>query len=108
MDANPVRGVRSIAFGRDRDGTQYLLASSEQHLALMRIPAGWSGEPLESRLIPSTSRMAVRKMLLTDLDQDGWIDAVVGLSGESASGLVLWGPLSETFDAYAAAAKTID
>lgn len=107
-DGAPVRGVRSIAVGLDRHGNQLMLAASETDLALMQIPQGWSGEPVESRLVSFARREGIRRMLMTDVDGDGHLDAVIGLTGAADSGLLLWGPLPETFDAYDAAGKTIN
>jgi hypothetical protein len=107
-DAKGVKGIRSIAFGQDQDGEGYLLASAETHLALMRIPQGWAGEPLEPRVLPFASLAAIRKMLLVDLDADGALDAVLGRTGGSDSGFILYGPLWETFESMTAAGMSID
>jgi hypothetical protein len=107
-DAKRVKGIRSIAFGKDQDGSGYLLAAVETHLALMRIPQGWAGAPLESRLLPLAKPEGFRKMLLVDLDGDGLLDAVVGRTTGSDSGLILYGPLWETFESMAAAGIALD
>ncbi|EGV19384.1 FG-GAP repeat domain-containing protein [Thiocapsa marina] len=110
IEENPkgIKGIRSIAFGRDQDGSGVLLASAETHLALLRIPQGWSGEPLESRVRPFASIGAIRRMLLVDLDGDGALDAVLGRTGGSESGQIFYGPLRETFDSMTAAGISID
>ncbi|UHD14529.1 FG-GAP repeat domain-containing protein [Thiocapsa bogorovii] len=107
-NAKGVKGIRSIAFGQDEDGAGYLLAAAETHLALMRIPQGWSGEALESRILPFAPVGVIRKMLLVDLDGDGALDAVLGRTGSSDSGYILYGPLWDTFESMTAAGVPID
>ena len=96
------KGVRSMAFARAADGSGLLLLSSEQGLALLRLPKGWSGEQPESRTLPFAERAAVRRLLLTDLDGDGALDAVAGHAHPDGAGYLLYGPL---WDAFAARAE---
>lgn len=86
-------GIQAFDAARDRDGVTYLLAAGYESLALYRVPAGWSGEQHEMRQLPFKGKTAIAKLLLRDVDGDGWLDAVMTYRHSTGSGAILYGPL---------------
>jgi len=92
-----IPGIRALDFGRDKDGVGYLFGAGYQYFALYRFPAHWPGGKPELRTLKLQQTEGVHKVLLRDLDGDGWLDAVVARSKEQDAGLILYGPLWENF-----------
>lgn len=90
-------GIRGLDFGRDKDGARYLFAAGYESLALYRFPADWAGGKPEVRTLNLQQKEGMNKVLLRDLDGDGWLDAVVTRSKEQDSGLILYGSLWDNF-----------
>lgn len=87
------RGFNAMDFAVDNNGAGLLLLTTENEALLVGLPKGWSGEPLATRRIPFGARSGIRKALLVDLDGDGWLDAVIGLTTGRGSNLIMFGPL---------------
>lgn len=89
------RGFNAIDFAVDKTGEGLLLLTSENEVILALVPEGWDGEALATRRISFGARSGVRKALLRDLDGDGWLDAVIGLTTARGSNVIIYGPLWE-------------
>jgi hypothetical protein len=92
-----IPGIRGLDFGRDKDGDRYLFGAGYQSFALYRFPANWAGGKPELRTLKLQQIEGVHKVLLRDLDGDGWLDAVVARGTEQDAGLILYGPLWDNF-----------
>lgn len=90
-------GIQELDFGLDQDDYGDLLVAGYESLVLMRVPRGWTGEALESRVLPFQKSIGISDVLLRDLDNDGWLDAVIADGNESGAGLIIYGPLWENF-----------
>jgi hypothetical protein len=92
-----IPGIRGLDFGRDKDGIRYLFGAGYQSFVLYRFPANWAGGKPEMRTLKLQQIEGVHKVLLRDLDGDGWLDAVVARGKEQDAGLILYGPLWDNF-----------
>ena len=93
-----VPGLRGTAFGIDKDGMGYVLTAGYDRLSLVKIPFGWEGTEHAIRQIDLTKRQGIPTVALNDLDQDGWLDAILaGGMGDTNGGVVLYGPLWDSF-----------
>ncbi len=93
-----VPGLRGTAFGIDKDGRGYALTAGYDRLSLVQIPFGWDGSEHAIRQMSFTKRQGIPAVALKDLDEDGWLDAVLaGGMGDTNGGVILYGPLWESF-----------
>jgi hypothetical protein len=90
-------GIRGLDFGSDKDGARYLFAAGYESFALFRFPADWAVGKPEVRTLNLQQTEGMHKVLLRDLDGDGWLDAVVARGKEQDAGLILYGPLWDNF-----------
>ncbi len=98
QNAGGVPGLRGTAFGIDKDGMGYVLTAGYDRLSLVKIPFGWDGDEHAIRQVKLTKRQGIPTVALNDLDQDGWLDAVLaGGMGDTKGGMVLYGPLWDSF-----------
>jgi hypothetical protein len=91
-------GVTALGYGVEATGERLLLAPGYHAytLFLWRSDAA-PGSP-EMLHLPLARAEASSSAHLRDLDGDGHLDAVIGRGTQSDSGLVLYGPLRETFE----------
>jgi hypothetical protein len=90
-------GIRGLDFGNDKDGARYLFGAGYESFTLYRFPADWVGGKPEMRTLNMQQKEGINKVLLRDLDGDGWLDAVVARGKPQDSGLILYGPLWDNF-----------
>jgi hypothetical protein len=90
-------GIHVMTTGQERDGTRYLLAGGINTLVLYRENKDQPGsfEPILLGLSSWPNWLE-----LTDIDGDGWLDAVLAMQGNVSSRIV-YGPLWETFNKLA-------
>lgn len=93
--AGGMTGIQSLDFAKDQDQNGYIVAAGYEVIVLMRVPAGWKGEPLESHSVSLKGRQAITKVLLRDIDGDGWLDLALARAHDGDSGVILYGPLWE-------------
>lgn len=97
-------GVIELSTGRDKDGMNYILASGHQAIALYQLPGKWQpGLEIAVKVIKKF-RDNVQAQLLQDIDGDGWLDAVSGLSKSAKSVWLGYGPLWQHFDQWESSA----
>lgn len=102
-----VSTIRDVAFARDTDGQALMLIPSVTGLALMRLDPARLDEGGESLVIPAASG-GFDRALLVDLDGDGQLDAVLSRAGAvKETGLIIYGPLWESFGTIIAAGQGI-
>ncbi|WP_295402328.1 VCBS repeat-containing protein [uncultured Thiocystis sp.] len=90
-----IPGINAFDAGKDRDNFTYLIGASNETLVLMRVPAGWAGEPPETRKLQFQGGQVMTKALLRDIDGDGWLDLAMTRAAARNSGVILYGPLWE-------------
>ncbi|MGB5830826.1 MAG: VCBS repeat-containing protein [Thiohalocapsa sp.] len=91
-------GVRAIGAGRDQDDRFYILASGYNQLTLYRLPDDGRPDAAESKTLRHGNYEPASQLVLRDVDNDGWLDAVLARLVSEQSGLVIFGPLWENFD----------
>ncbi len=96
-----IPGIRGLDFGIDADGLGYLFAAGYEDLVLYRVPDAWSAEPLEMRSVKLPRHEGISKVLVVDLDGDGWLDVVLARNRAADSGFVLYGPLWDSMGTLA-------
>ena len=101
-------GIQSLDFAKDQDQNGYLLAAGYEQIVLIRVPAGWKGEPLESQSVTLQGVQAITKVLLRDIDDDGWLDLAFSRTHNQRSGVILYGPLWKNTKQLAAEGAKID
>ncbi len=84
------QGFSGIDIASDQDGALYLSGATYGSFALYRFPVDWAGGKPDLRSLPAEG---VSKILLRDLDGDGWLDAVAARGKRQDSSLILYGPL---------------
>jgi hypothetical protein len=92
------QGLQATAAGIDHDDHALILAAAPDRLTLVRLPAGWKGEGEDQALrqINLDSKWGFSSAALMDVDNDGWLDAVLAAridKAASGQGLVVYGPL---------------
>ncbi len=92
-----IAGVRGVAANTDQDGYVYLLAAGYDHLELFRLPTQEPPDTAASRQLPYTIPDSASRLELQDLDNDGWLDAVIARRIGGQGGLVIFGPLWDFF-----------
>lgn len=93
-------GVIELSTGRDKDGKNYMLVSGHEAIALYQIPEKWGpGLDIPVKVIKKL-RDNVQAQLLQDIDGDGWLDAVSGLSKSAKSVWLGYGPLWQHFEQW--------
>jgi hypothetical protein len=90
--------LQATAAGIDHDDHALILAAAPDRLTLVRLPAGWKGEGEDQALrqINLDSKWGFSSAALMDVDNDGWLDAVLAAridKAASGQGLVVYGPL---------------
>ncbi len=92
-------GVLELAIGRDKDGRDYLLAAGFTKLVIYQLQGGDTNvEALETRVIEKP-RENTSVMRLVDIDQDGWLDLILGRTMGKRNITILYGPLWDHFGA---------
>jgi hypothetical protein len=104
----PARVIADLAFGQDGDEAGYLLVATGAGVTLIRLLGAGEIDPSpEWRFIPAGGPGAAAMVRLVDLDQDGWLDAVIGHGGSVGGALILYGPLWQTFDTLVGAGSSL-
>ena len=95
----PRQELQGFALKREQDGNNLLLVNATRHVHLLKFPAGWSGEAgkVEVLSVPKPAPEASVIAELTDLDQDGWLDAIISLDRDKDSVWLCYGPLWDHF-----------
>jgi len=95
----PRQELQGFALARDHDGSLLLLINATRQLHLLRFPEKWVGDAaqIQLRSVPKPAAEASVIASLTDLDQDGWLDAIASLDRPKDSTWLCYGPLWENF-----------
>lgn len=92
-----IPGIRALDTSVDQDGFRYILAAGYQALALYQLAPDVELGASPTRQFPFAATEGIFKVVLRDLDGDGWLDAIVARGRDSDAGLVVFGPLWEHF-----------
>jgi hypothetical protein len=93
------QGVVEMAIGRDKDGSNVILAVGYGAVALYRIPPGWRDGEAMPRLSINMSRNENNlDLVLKDIDGDGWLDGVIGRNSGENNVWIVYGPLWDNFN----------
>lgn len=99
---NPFPGqeLQKFSVGMGPDGKNLLLIAGTEAIHLVTLPTQWkdSSIKLDSQTVKREQREACQALSLKDLDGDGNLDAVVGLSRNGEGAWVVYGPLWEHFE----------
>lgn len=95
----PMRGIRAIDSAVDRDGLRYIIAAGYEDYVLYQIPANHDLHSITKKIIPYSRKEGMFKVILRDIDGDGWLDLVVARGRDKNAGLVVFGPLWNLFEA---------
>ncbi len=90
-------GIRALDTAIDGDGVRYIFASGYDAFVLYRISENRDLPDTEFRRISFDGKEGNFKVVLTDVDGDGWLDAVVARGRAVDAGLVIFGPLWDYF-----------
>ena len=95
----PKQELQGFFMARDRDGRLLLLINATRQVHLLRFPERWVGDAglIEVNTVDKPGEEASVIASLSDLDQDGWLDAVVGLDRPKESAWLCYGPLWKNF-----------
>jgi len=95
----PRQELQGFALARDHDGSLLVLINATQQVHLLRFPEKWVGDAaqIQLRSVPKPAEEASVIASLTDLDQDGWLDAIASLDRPEDSAWLCYGPLWDNF-----------
>ena len=94
-------GIRALDTALDRDGLRYVFASGYDAFVLFQLSGDKALPDTEFRRLAFAGKEGNFKAVLSDIDGDGWLDAVVARGRKVDAGLVIFGPLWDYFGLHA-------
>lgn len=96
-EKNGMPGIRAVDSAVDHDGLRYIIAAGYENYVIYQIPGNHDLSSVARREISYPRKEGNSKVVMRDIDGDGWLDFVVARGRDKNSGLVAYGPLWDYF-----------
>jgi hypothetical protein len=102
-EINGMPGIRAIDTAVDQDGLRYIIAAGYESYVIYQIPGNHDLTSVARLELFYPRKEGNSKVVMRDIDGDGWLDFVVARGRAQDSGLVAFGPLWDYFGKQAKA-----